>query len=123
MIEEIAHLLETGAAVIEGAAAVVIVVGFVVAMYRYFSKWMQEDREAGFHRLRGELGRALLVSLEMLVVADVIDTIVTEVTVESLSVLALLVILRTILSWSLALQVEDKWPWQPEEEEEEPHNA
>jgi len=123
MLEEVTHLLETGAAVIEGAAAAVIIIGFLVALYRYFSKWMQEDRETGFYRLRGELGRALLVALEILVVADVIDTIVTEVTVESLTVLALLVVLRTILSWSLALQVEGKWPWQPEETEEEARNA
>lgn len=123
MYEVIRHLLEIGATVIEGLAAAVIVIGFVLALYRYFSRWTTEDREAGFYRLRGELGRALLIALEMLVVADVIDTIVTEVTFQSLSVLALLVVLRTFLSWSLALQVEGKWPWQLEEAEKEAHNA
>ena len=123
MVEEIRHLLETGAAIIEGMAAAVIIIGFVVTLYWYFSKWKTEDREAGFHRLRGQLGRALLVALEMLVVADVIDTIVTEVTVRSLSVLALLVVLRTILSWSVTLQVEGKWPWQPEQAEKEMQNG
>ena len=123
MIEEIRHLLEIGAAIIEGLAAAVIIIGFIATLYWYFSKWTTEDREAGFHQLRGQLGRALLVALEMLVVADVIDTIVTEVTVRSLSVLALLVVLRTVLSWSLALQVEGKWPWQPEQDEKEAYNA
>ena len=123
MLEEFGHLLELGAVVIEGAAATVIVVGFVVALYRYFSRWASESREVGFHRLRGELGRALLVALEMLVVADVIDTIITEITIQSLSVLALLVVLRTILSWSLALQIEGKWPWQAEQKEEDARNA
>jgi len=123
MLEDIKHLAELGAAVIEGLAAGVIVVGFVWALYRYFDSWTSEDRETGFHRLRGELGRALLIALEMLVVADVIDTIVTEVTVQSLSVLALLVILRTLLSWSLALQVEGKWPWQREKAEKETEHA
>ena len=123
MIEEFKHFLELGVSVIEGLAAAVVVVGFVVALYRYFSRWNTEDREKGFHRLRGELGRSLLVALEMLVVADVVDTIVTEVTFESLSVLAMLALLRTMLSWSLALQVEGKWPWQPEQEEKEPQNA
>ena len=99
------------------------VIGFVLALYRYFRRWNTEDRETGFHRLRGELGRALLIALEMLVVADAIDTIITDVTVTSLSVLALLVVLRTILSWSLALQVEGKWPWQPEPAEKEAQNA
>jgi len=123
LLEEITHLAELGAAFIEGLAAAVIIIGFVLALYRYFKRWTTEDRETGFHRLRGEFGRALLIALEMLVVADVIDTIVTEVTVRSLSVLALLVVLRTLLSWSLALQVEGKWPWQPEEAEKEVQNA
>lgn len=123
MLEEIRHLVELGAAVIEGFAAAVIVIGFIRALYRYFRRWTTEDRETGFHRLRGELGRALLIALEMLVVADVIDTIITEVTVQSLSVLALLVVLRTLLSWSLALQVEGRWPWHQEEAQREARNA
>jgi uncharacterized membrane protein len=123
MIEQFKELAEAGSLIIAGLAAAVIVVGFVMALYRYFSRWSTEDREAGFHRLRGELGRALLIALEMLVVADVIDTIVTEVTVKSLSTLALLVVLRTILSWSLALQVEGKWPWQAEHDEKEIQNG
>ena len=123
MIEEIRLLLEIAAVIIEGFAAALIIIGFIVTLSRYFSKWTEEDRETGFHHLRGELGRVLLVALEMLVVADVIDTIVTQVTVQSLSVLALLVVLRTILSWNLALQVEGKWPWQPERDEGEAQNA
>ena len=123
MIEEIRHLLEIGAAIIEGLAAALIIFGFIVTLSRYFSKWTKENRETGFHRLRGELGRVLLVALELLVVADVIDTIVTQVTVRSLSVLALLVVLRTILSWNLALQVEGKWPWQPGKDKEQARNA
>ena len=123
MIEELKELAEIGSLIIAGLAGAVIVIGFVMALYRYFSRWNAEDRETGFHRLLGELGRALLIALEMLVVADVIDTIVTEVTVNSLSVLALLVVLRTILSWSLALQVEGKWPWQPEQDEKEMQNG
>jgi uncharacterized membrane protein len=123
LIEELKELAEIGSLIIAGLAGAVIVIGFVMALYRYFSRWNAEDRETGFYRLRGELGRALLIALEMLVVADVIDTIVTEVTVKSLSVLALLVVLRTILSWSLALQVEGKWPWQPEQDEKEMQNG
>lgn len=123
MIEPLKELAELGSLVIAGLAAAVIVIGFFTSLFRYFGNWNAEGREAGFHHLRGELGRSLLVALEMLVVADVIDTIVTEVTVQSLSVLALLVILRTLLSWSLALQVEGKWPWQPETDKTETENG
>lgn len=123
MMEELKELAEIGSLIIAGLASAVIVVSFVRALYRYFGRWNAEDRETGFHRLRGDFGRALLVALEMLVVADVIDTIVTEVTLKSLSILALLVVLRTILSWSLALQVEGKWPWQAEQDEKKMQNV
>jgi uncharacterized membrane protein len=59
------------------------------------------------------LGRALLLGLEILVVADVIETITVEQTFESLSVLGLLVLLRTFVSWTLTLEIEGRWPWQP----------
>ncbi len=117
MIEEYRHLLEFGAGIIEAFAAAVIIGAFFWALYVYFRGWRTTDREQGFQRLREDLGRALLVALEILVVADVIDTIATEATAKSLAVLSLLVLLRTLLSWSLSLQVEGRWPWQPEPEQ------
>lgn len=117
MIEEYRHLLEYGAGIIEAFAAFVIIVAFFWELSRYFGNLGKSTREEGFHTLQRKLGRALLVALEILVVADVIDTIATEATFQSLAVLALLVLIRTILSWSLALQIEGKWPWQPEPEE------
>ena len=56
-----------------------------------------------------------MLGLEILVVADVIETITVRPTFESLAALGILVILRTILSWTLSLEVEGRWPWQPAE--------
>ena len=114
MIEEMRHGLELAVGAIQLFAAAVIVLGFTWAIARYFRTWGSTTREEGFHTLRIEMGRPLLLGLELLVVSDVIETITTEATFQSLGVLALLVVVRTLLSWSLALQVEGKWPWQPE---------
>ena len=115
MLDDAAHWLELGAAAIEALAVLVIAVGFVWSLCRYFMEFRNATREEGFGKLRVELGLALLLGLELLVVADVIDTITTEATLHSLATLAFLVVVRTMLSWSLTLQVEGRWPWQPEE--------
>jgi len=53
------------------------------------------------------------------VVADVIETITTVPTFSSLGVLAFLVFVRTIVSWTLILEMEGRWPWQTAEEQKE----
>ncbi len=53
-----------------------------------------------------------MLGLEILVVADVIETITTKPTFRSLAALAFLVAIRTVFSWTLFLEVEGRWPWQ-----------
>jgi uncharacterized membrane protein len=50
----------------------------------------------------------------VLVAADIVKTIALELTFMSLGVLAGLVLVRTFLSWTLVLEIEGRWPWQPE---------
>lgn len=86
--------------------------GFLLAAIRYAGDLKRIDLQPGFTSFKGGLGRALLWGLEILVVADVIETITVEPTIASLGILASLVILRTIVSWTLTLEVEGRWPWQ-----------
>jgi uncharacterized membrane protein len=59
------------------------------------------------------LGRSLLIGLEILVAADIVRTVALEATLESVVILGLLVLIRTFLSWSLEVEIEGHWPWQP----------
>jgi len=61
---------------------------------------------------RHRVGRALLLGLEILVAADIIRTVVLEPTLSNVLVLGLLVLIRTFLSWSLILEIDERWPWQ-----------
>ena len=115
-MERILELVEQAGWVISLAGVAVIVVGFAIAAGRYAVEFGRLGAAPAFVRFKIGLGRALLLGLEILVVADVIETITVEPTFLSLAVLAMLVILRTILSWTLTLQVEGRWPWQPERE-------
>ena len=69
-----------------------------------------------YGRYKVRLGRGLLLWLEILIAADVIRTVVLEPTLSNASVLALLVVLRTFLSWSLLVEIGARWPWQPKRE-------
>jgi Protein of unknown function (DUF1622) len=63
-------------------------------------------------RLRHDIGRAILLGLEVLVAADIVRSVTLAPTMSGLTVLATLVVIRTFLSWSLALELDGRWPWQ-----------
>ena len=73
--------------------------------------------EERFTRYKHTLGRALLLGLEILVAADVVRTVALEATLQSVAVLGLLVAIRTFLGWSLVVEIEGHWPWQPKNSE------
>ena len=112
MTETLLHFLEQSSHAISLVGVVVIVGGFVAAAAQYATGFRRLGPVPAFGAFKVALGRALLLGLEILVVADVIETITVEPTLVSLTMLAALVILRTIVSWTLTLEVEGRWPWQ-----------
>lgn len=102
--------------------AVIIIVfavlyGTLYFIYQTFQKQL-EGRER-FKQYKRRLGSALLLSLEILVAADVIRTVALEPSLVNVSVLGLLVLIRTFLSWSLVVEIEGHWPWRPRNPEPE----
>ena len=63
--------------------------------------------------IRDRLGRVLLLGLEILVAADIVRTVALEPSFQNVAVLGLLVLVRTFLSWSIVVEIEGRWPWQP----------
>ncbi len=99
------------AGVLEAAAVILIAASFAHALLRalfHFSK----KRDDAYSRLRVYLGKALLLGLELLVAADIIRTVLIETTMQSIISLGLLVLVRIVLGWSIAVEVEGCWPWQ-----------
>ncbi len=66
----------------------------------------------GYARYRRGIGRAILLGLEILIAADIIRTIAVTPTFQSIGVLALIVLVRTFLSFTLTLETEGRWPWE-----------
>jgi uncharacterized membrane protein len=65
-----------------------------------------------WQQTRTRLARSILVGLEFLVVADIIHTVAVELTFETVAVLAIIVGIRTFLSFSLEVELNGHWPWQ-----------
>ena len=104
--------LDQAAEMISLAGVAVIVGGFFLATGRYIAGFRAKGPAEVFAQFKVQLGQALILGLEILVVADVIETITTKPTFQSLALLAFLVAMRTIVSWTLFLEVEGRWPWQ-----------
>jgi len=112
MIDQILKVLEHASGVINLFAVAVILIGFARSLGRYAIHYKDLGPEADFGRFKIGLGRALVLGLEILIVADVIETITAVPSFRSLGVLAILVLTRTFVSWTLALEIEGCWPWQ-----------
>ena len=116
MIEEILHLLELAGEAVNLFAVALIIAGFMLAAMRYLLQLRILTVEENFTGIKVELGGALTLGLEVLIIADVIETITVDPSFASLQILAFLVVIRTLLGWTLCLEIEGRWPWQPTNE-------
>ena len=95
---------------IEFAGVAVIVIGLMYATYAFLRGSIKKDHEA-FACYRTNLGKSILLGLELLVAADIVDTVAVKPTMESVLILGMIVIIRTFLSFSLEIELEGKLPW------------
>ncbi len=97
---------------IEVLAVIVIAVAVVVSMLGGLIVRFRSDGTAAFKTFKRYIARGLLIGLDLLIAADIINTVVLEATLENVVILGLLVLIRTFLSWSLVLEMDGRWPWQ-----------
>ena len=97
---------------IDASGVAVIVIGGLAAAVAAGLRITQHQPQV-YRRLRQQLGRTILLGLELLVAADIIRTVAITPTVHSVVVLAGIVLIRTFLSFSLELEITGRWPWSP----------
>lgn len=97
---------------IEVIAIAVIVISVVAA----FVSGLRAVRNAGvvaaIDAIKRQISRGLLLGLDLLIAADIIRTVTLEPTLENVTALGVLVVVRTFLAWSLVVELEGRWPWQ-----------
>ena len=107
--EEIVHDVVK---VVEAVGASIMVFGGLVVFAIYVPRMLSPAKRPGsYEALRRQLGRCILVGLEVLIVADIVQTIIVEQTIESVIVLGVIVIVRILLSFSLEVEMDGIWPW------------
>jgi uncharacterized membrane protein len=104
---------------IDAAGVVVIVAGIGLTVLLTVGR-MWRRRSDVYRRFRQDVGRAILLGLELLVAADIIRTVAISPTLESVAVLSVIVLVRTLLSFSLEVEVTGSWPWQRRRESASP---
>jgi uncharacterized membrane protein len=112
-MERVHATIETLAKVLEVCGVAIILIGVALASLKFLSEGRSSgDWRSSYERYRANLGRGILLGLELLVGADIIGTITAPLTMTSVALLAIIVLIRTFLSFSLETEIEGCWPWQ-----------
>ncbi|MFD5062847.1 DUF1622 domain-containing protein [Streptomyces sp. NPDC058394] len=110
-IVEFQHIVELVGRAVDAVGVAIIVVGTLLATV--LAAIRLSRRQAGVYRgYRRRVGRSILLGLEFLVAGDIIRTVAVAPTYASVGVLAVIVGIRTFLSFSLELEITGRWPWQ-----------
>jgi uncharacterized membrane protein len=101
------------AAGLEAAGLLVLVLGAALTSVSFLRRGVAGGGWAGpYERYRADLGRAILLGLELLVAADIAGTVSAPLDLNNIAALALVVAIRTFLSFSLEVEINGRWPWQ-----------
>lgn len=98
---------------VELAGVGLIVVGLAIALLVFAVDIARRRALTGpYEELRRNMARSILLGLEVLVAGDIIRTVAVDPTLESVAVLAGIVLIRTFLSMTLQVEATGRWPWQ-----------
>lgn len=102
-------IIEAIGQAIDVMGVLVIVIGLAGASARYIPR--ARSHPDAFRLYRQTIGRATLLGLEFLVAGDIIRTVGVAPTLPNVLVLGLIVLVRTVLSLSIQVELEGQWPW------------
>jgi uncharacterized membrane protein len=109
--ETFTRVMEPVSRVIEAFGVGVIVISVIIATAKFLADLRGARRTRAYDHYRADLGRGILLGLELLVGADIIATVTAPLTWQSVGLLGLIVLIRTFLSFSLETEIEGEWPW------------
>lgn len=107
MIKDIINYLTL---IMELGGVLVIIIGALIAIVVFIKSFLNKDPLA-YETLRSSLGKSILLGLEFLVAADIINTVAIDPSLSSVTVLGLIVLIRTFLSFSLNVEIDGRLPW------------
>jgi len=112
---ETANWMELVARLLEGVGVGVIILGAILSTGKFLVDLRAGKRKAAYDQFRANLGRGILLGLEFLVGADIVATVTAPLTWQSVSLLGMIVLIRTLHSFSLEIEIEGVVPWRRRE--------
>lgn len=98
--------------ILEICGASMLILGFLIRTAVWFRDMSQLGNRVALERYRQSLGRSVLIGLEILVAATIIKTITLEPSLESMGLLAAIIVVRMMIGWTTTLEINGRWPWQ-----------
>src|SRR5215469_12440368 len=96
----------------EALAGLILVVGVAWSLVLAVMTWRRShSAKPAYTAVRQSFGGSLLLSLEILVAADLLRTVAVAPSVTNVLVLGLIVLIRTFLSFSLEIEIDGVLPW------------
>jgi uncharacterized membrane protein len=111
---EFTQIISIAGYTIEAFGVLVVVVGSCISSCIFLSTYRSLPAGVAYTSYRRQLGRSIILGLEFLIAGDIIRTVVVADTFENVAILGLIILIRTFLSVTLHLEIEGRWPWQPE---------
>jgi uncharacterized membrane protein len=102
----------------EIVGVVMLAVGSIVTLVRAATVLARGEHHAAYQTARQGIGRSVLLGLEVLIIADIVQTVTIDPTFESAVILGLIVLVRTFLSFSLEIELEGTLPWRRQQQSE-----
>jgi uncharacterized membrane protein len=107
----------------EIAGIAILAVGSLRAAVVAAAALMRGERVGVYERARVQVGQAILLGLEVLIIADIVLTVTIDQTIESAATLGIIVLVRTFLSFSLEIELEGVVPWRRRDSRRESSQA
>lgn len=102
---------------LEAVGVAIIVIGIAASLIALIPQLARGgSAEDAFVGARKDIGRSILFGLEVLVAGDIVLTVAVTPSFESVGVLAVIVLIRTFLSFTLEVEIDGRWPWQKNRE-------
>ena len=99
--------------VMDALGVAVVSIGVLWGLFCFAKGLLTQTADIAYKTFRIQIVRSLILGLEVLVAGDVIRTVAISPTLTSVAVLGAIVLIRCFLSWSLTLEIDGRWPWQP----------
>ncbi len=115
MRENLRDAFETAGLAVEALGVLAVLAGAAFALSGFLAALIAHRAGVDpYPAFRRRLGRGILVGLELMIAGDIIRTVVVTPNLSALAALAIVVLLRILLAWTLFLETEGRWPWQRE---------